>query len=184
MKFSNQWKTRIARTNLAGPSNIVRADSSIFQIIWFWVYIVSVLFTVYLITESLFKYMKCQVNTNVRRKTVTELDFPKITFCNRNPFSSDYFLDLYNKTSVTLEEEQYYVLIQFESHMKNTSGRYLTLAEKQNMSDLEGMIISCMFKNKPCTFKDDFISFFDTFYLNCFSFNSGIDSLGRSISSK
>ena len=64
--------------------------------------------------------------------------------------------------------------------MKKTSGRYLTLAEKQNMTDLEGLVISCMFRNKPCNLKEDFIFIFDSFFINCIRFNSGIDSLGRS----
>ena len=128
--------------------------------------------------------MKCKVNTNVRYNTVTQLDFPKITFCNRNPLSSDSFLELYNKANVTLETYQYYLFLKLESYMKNTSGRHLTQAEKKNMSDLDGIIISCMFKNKPCHLKDDFIILFDSYYMNCIRFNSGLDSLGRQIDAK
>ena len=68
--------------------------------------------------------------------------------------------------------------------MMNASGRHLTDAEKKNMSDLEGMLISCKFRNKPCSFKEDFVAIFDSYWLNCIRFNSGIDSSGRTIGSK
>ena len=184
MNIGVKWKTRIGRTNLSGPSNIVRADSILFQVVWFLIYIVSVLVTFYLIAESLIKYTKCQVNTNVRRNLVTALDFPKVTFCNRYPLGTDFFLDMYKKANATYHMDQYYVLLMIESFMKNTSGRYLTLAEKRNMSDLEGLVISCKFRNKPCILKKDFIEIFDAFDMNCIRFNSGIDSSGRSIGSK
>ena len=120
------------------------------------------------------------MNANVRQNSLTQLDFPKITFCNQNPLSSDYFLDLYKKANVSLDEFHYSILLNLEDYMKKTSGRYLTLAEKQNMTDLEGLVISCMFRNKPCNLKEDFIFIFDSFFINCIRFNSGIDSLGRS----
>ena len=185
MYISIKWKRRVIRSNLQGLSNLVRVDSRIHQFVWFLMYIISSLITVYLFTESILKYMKCQVNANVRRKiSLTQLDFPKVTLCNRNPLSSDYFLDLYSKANVSLDKYQYYVLLKLENYMKKTSGRYLTLDEKKSMSDLEGMVISCMFKNKPCNLKEDFTFIFDSYYLNCIRFNSGIDSLGRSIGSK
>ena len=183
--INREWKRRLARTNVEGLSNLVRFDSSIYQLAWFSVYLLSSLLTVYLIAQSLLKYMKCQVNTTVRRKTVGELDFPKVTFCARNPLDSDSFLDMLNKTNATLEDDQYYVLLKFESYMKNKSGRYLSLAEKQNMSDLERMIVSCTFRSKACSFAEDFVAIFDSYWLNCVRFNSGIDSTsGRPIASK
>ena len=186
MKSSIQWKKRIAGTYRAELNQEVRVESRIYHFTWFAIYVLASLITIYLITQSLLKYMKCQVNTTVRRKSVTHFDFPKVTFCNRNPLGSDYFLDFLNKTNTTLKDRRtYYLLLKFESYMKNTSGRYLSLAEKQNMSDLDGMIISCLFKNKPCSLKGDFISIFDSYYLNCIRFNSGIDSsTGRPIRSK
>ena len=188
MNVSLRWKKRFVYTNLTGLSNIARAESIIHQIIWFLICTASTLFTAYLVIESVIHFMKCQVSTTVRRTTLTKLDFPKITFCNQNPLNSDFLLDLYNKAhakkNITLETTQYYLLLQLESYMKNTSGRYLTEAEKLNMSDLDGMLISCMFRNKPCNLKDDFISVFDASFLSCISFNSGLDSLGRSIGAK
>ena len=173
MNISIKWKKRVIRSNLQGLSNIVRADSSLFQFVWFFFYIISSLVTVFLIGQSILKFMKCKVDANVRRNIVTQLDFPKITICNRNPLSSDYFLDLYNKVKVPLHKYQYYVLLPLESYMRNTSERYLTLAEKQNMTDLEGLVISCMFKNKPCSLKEDFIFIYEPYYQNCIRFNSG-----------
>ena len=184
MNISIKWKKRVIRSNLQGLSNIVRADSSLFQFVWFFFYIISSLVTVFLIGQSILKFMKCKVDANVRRNIVTQLDFPKITFCNRNPLSSDYFLDLYRKANVPLHKFQYYMLLPLESYMRNTSGRYLTLAEKQNMTDLKGLVISCMFKNKPCPLKEDLIFIYEPYYQNCIRFNSGFDSAGRFIGSK
>ena len=184
MNISIKWEKRVIRANLQGLSNIVRADSRIHQLVWFLFYIISSLFTVYLFTESILIYVRYQVNANVRQNSLTQLDFPKITFCNQNPLSSDYFLDLYKKANVSLDKVQYRMVQKLENYMKETSGRYFTLAEKQNMTDFEGLVISCMFRNKPCNLKEDFISIFDSYYLNCVRFNSGIDSLGRSMGSK
>ena len=184
MNISSKWKERIVHANLSGLSNLVRAESSKCQLVWFLIYIMSTLFTAYLFVESLLKYMKCEVNSTVRRNMVNQLNFPKVTFCNRNPLSSEYFLDFISKADVELTTDQYYMLIKLESYMKNTSGRYLTLEEKLNMSDLEGMLISCMFRNKPCSFNDDFIAISDSYWLNCIRFNSGFDSSGRSVGPK
>ena len=77
-----------------------------------------------------------------------------------------------------------YLPFKRESYMKNTNGRHLTQAEKQNMSDLDGMVIRCMFKNEPFNSKDDFITSFASYYMNCIRFNSGLDSSGRPINPK
>ena len=188
MNIGTRWKKRFVYSNLTGLSNIARSESSIHQISWFLICIVSAIFTAYLVIESILNFMECKVNTTVRRNTLTPMDFPKITFCNQNPLSSDYFLDLYKKANhkknITLDTFQYYLLLKLESYMKNTSERHLTLAEKQNMSDLDGMIISCMFRNKPCTLRKYFIYIFDSFYLNCIRFNSGMDLFGQPVGSK
>ena len=120
MNISVVWKKRFIHTNLTGLSNIVRVDSRIHQIIWFIICIASTLFTAYLIIESILNFMRCQVSTTVRRISPTQLEFPMITLCNRNPLSSDFFLELYNKSkdNISLDKYQHYLLLKLEATSK------------------------------------------------------------------
>jgi hypothetical protein len=119
----------------------------------------------YLVIHSIIEYYTYGVYTTTRTIYETPTLFPKVTFCNINPFTTEYAYNLYRNGI-------YY-------------GNDLSNEEKQKLAhDLDDILIECWFnKNSPCT-ASDFTWSYDEVYGNCYTFNSGFDSNGSRVDLK
>ena len=136
-------------------------------------------------------YMEYNVITTTRIISETPAVFPKVTICNKNPFTSRYayeFLsqsDLLNTSRIneTLNQDRSSAIINF------TTTRTLLLGQIKNFSDerkkkfsheLNDTLLSCLFSYEQCD-SNNFQWVWDSHYGNCFAFNSGFNSSGQNV---
>ena len=163
-----------------GIVNIIRSEYSISKLLWFILTIVSTGFGSYFALLSILDYFQYDVTTYVRLMTVNQLDFPTITICNRNQFS-------------TIESIKY-IKENIEMASKNSISDYdsaeelfsnINLYERKNMTlSIDEMLLSCKFNQKDCN-KNDFVWIFNRHYGNCYRYNSKINdskSITRAVS--
>jgi hypothetical protein len=115
----------------------------------------------YLVIRSIVDYFTYGVSTTLRTVFETPTLFPKVTFCNINPFTTEYAFNL-------TQNGIYY-------------GNDLSNEEKQRLDhDLNDIILECKFNNNHCV-TSDFTWSYDEVYGNCYTFNSGFNSTGSRV---
>ena len=174
------------------PHYLIKAHLVLFLVITFSLASYSTL-------SLILNYLEYGVTTTTRTINETPVEFPKITICNINPFTSAYgfsFLrdlniqnfgfDLfeidwnavpqYSETYYFYAFRLYYIGIAVASKLNKTQQRMLS-------HTLEEVLFICKFNQETCS-ADDFSWHFDPYYGNCWSFNSGLNSTGHSVDVK
>ena len=142
----------------------------------------------FLIIQLIFNYLSYYVLTISRILYETPALFPKITVCNVNPFTTQYaveFLkqinkDLYPNIDIFNESQMIKLNFSLKNELINgikNSARYkmnsLNETEQKQLShSLKDMMPSCYFNQEECSAKH-FDWYFDPYYGNCWTFNSG-----------
>ena len=163
-----------------GLPNILLSNLIAVKCVWLIAMLFAVCFCFYLIAQSVAEYVEYGVNTRVRLKSQINLEFPTISICNLFPLNSQYYVQLLNEANFTIGSSPYTSLLLLERFHKQKTGAYFTPEQKKAMFNLEGFVISCSFKNKPCNSSQLRYTFFP-WYLNCIQFNSGYDDHGNSV---
>ena len=117
----------------------------------------------YIVIQTIMTYLSYGVTTTSRTIYETHTLFPKVTFCNINPFTTEYAYNL-----------------QFNNN------QFLNLSNEKKKKlghDLKDILIDCWFNGNPCD-TTDFTWSYDPWYFNCFTFDSGFDSNGTKIDLK
>ena len=132
-------------------------------------------------------YLNYGVTTTTRTVYETPVDFPKVTVCNINPFTTQYAFNLLKKfdrnsilNSNSLDSTP------FKSLLFTSIGQVATDNDTNKMlisHSLNDILISCKYNQEVCT-ASDFTWYFDLYYGNCYSFNSGSNSTGQSVALK
>ncbi len=135
------------------PHKILKVFLSIFALL-------SSCLAAYLVLQSIMTYFTYGVTSTSRTIYETPTLFPKVTFCNVNPFTTQY---AYNLTRKGIFD-----------------GSNLLDAEKQKLShDLEDILFECWFNDKQC-YASDFTWSYHQMYGNCFTFNGNETNLKKS----
>ena len=113
----------------------------------------------YFVIESLITFFSYEVSMNTRIYFETESLFPKVTFCNKNLYTTKYAYDLFQ--NMTTDDIAIYI-----NHQLNDSVR-----AKLHHS-LEDTMFECSFNTVKCM-ASEFQREYDKNLGNCFSFNSG-----------
>ena len=151
----------------------------------------------YLIIESFVAYFNYEVSTTSRNIFETPTQFPKITICNYNPFTTQYALeflsdlnkqirpeyDIFSADNLmneslhfTAKDKSQLIVEMYSLAMSTVLNKNFSDDNRQRLGhSLEDVLFKCKFNNEPCTFKD-FVWKFDRFYGNCYVFNSGNES--------
>ncbi|CAF3708227.1 unnamed protein product [Rotaria sp. Silwood1] len=163
-------------TSTHGIPGIARSQSLPNRIFWT---ISTLTFTgvmAYFITESILNFLEYPTQTLVSVIDDSTQKFPAVSICNYSPLRYDLFikdflkytdgLNLTNTTNYTLTEKQFMQIEDFFHYKLNRNesmnGYFFTL---------ENMLIKCKFNQLNC-YKEDFISFSDARYGNCYTFNA------------
>jgi len=155
----------------------------------------------FLVANSLINYLNFDTNTSMSTIFETPIQFPKITICNQNQFTTQYAYEFLNEINVKYYPEAN-LFNQTQMDALNTSqklnliGNLYSTANSHIFSKnfpsenkkklgqpLEEILFNCMFNNLPCT-SDDFTWKYDRNYGNCFVFNSGLNSSGQIVDLK
>ena len=167
-----------------GISNMIRNQNWIIKSMWLFFISISTSYCVFNLIISFIDYISFKAVTKVSYERLDSIEFPTVTFCNKNPFfvrkpnmknnlennlknqSKIYFDKLLNSSQSTLESfTRFSYLYSYE-----------TLKFKQFLSrvsfSIDDMLINCRFNNIKCS-KDDFETIFVSGIGNCFKFNLG-----------
>jgi hypothetical protein len=139
------------------------------------------------VIQSVIGYFEYAVVTKSQLVYETQTQFPKVTICNLNPFTTEYayeFLSRRTNSSWNIYENKakfeslnYSEKVEFLRHFNLLSitkmNRVLSDEEKKKLShSLEDIVFNCTYNQRNCDLKKDFTWTFDKFYGNCYVFNS------------
>ena len=119
--------------------------------------------------------------THVNVYSEQSSNFPAVTICNQNPFTTNFsYQYLQNVTSALKLDKEMSIPSQSNNKIESikqmllliANGFNLTQADKQKLANpLEQFIITCTFNMVTCNYSE-FTWYFDPRYGNCYRFNS------------
>lgn len=176
-----------ADTTTHGISPIIKRDNLIIRSVWIVCFLASSIVCSYLTTLDIMTYLEYETVSKTNKIRLFSTEFPAVTICNTNPFLTNESLEFVNKlliksklldtnkttleslssvTSVNIFYNRYYVGTNaLDPALNDTFRKSLGLG-------IEQMIFSCAYDFKNCS-SDEFSWFFDIYYGNCYTFNSG-----------
>ena len=154
------------------------SDSNVLcmKLVWICVVLASATSCLYLIVKTIEDYTRYEVTTQIRVLTAQEATFPTITICNYNPFTTPYADELFAAANITNDASNIWLL---DEHMRETTGAYLSTAQKERMSSLDDMLVGCKFAYASCS-SSQFQFIYHPLYMNCYRFNSGFNASQQS----
>lgn len=174
-----------------GFPNIFRAKYYTVRIMWIFFFLISNGCCFYIIVINVINFFNYEVVTSIKLVEKDSIPFPAVTVCNANPFVTEeglkYVENLLQENNISdriLES----IYKENSSFLYFTYVRYLsTLLSKGNSAEFlkklsfpyEQMFLSCLYNFQPCD-RNDWYWFYDLNYGNCFRFNTGKDSKGKS----
>ena len=169
-----------------GLPNLSRTKYTFIKFIWLLLTISSAGVSVYFIVETLAEYSEYNVTTEVRLINAEEsLEFPTISICNKNRFSTNYSKDLVNdliKSEYNQSFEEFFYsnntkqkldyLVEFQDYHASKLFQNIGINEREKYTlSMKDALLYCQFDQKDCTYSD-FEWFFNSKYGNCYKFNS------------
>ena len=151
--------------------NIFHRGRSLAASSWLLLLIVSSGACIYLICDAVAQYNEHKVTTTVRYLTEEEPTLPTITFCNINPFTSNYSLQLLaaaNVSTNTSQVDYWLQYLQIEAYMNASRGYLLTNDEKLALSNFDQWIIPLKTSSAAFTYE----RIFHPKYFGCLRFNA------------
>lgn len=159
-------------STMHGIPNVLKTRHIAIKVIWMMFFLASSAVCVKFIFDSIQQYFSFEVVSSVRIIPNIPAEFPVITICNRNSLNTNYSYQEMKKYGVLVDNVQ--ILLKYNSPL-------VTDAQRKLLGySMEDMLIECSFSDRNCYAKD-FVWQFDRFYLNCFSFNSGKNSLNQAV---
>lgn len=160
---------------------MLKRDSWLIRIVWLICFVASTVVCVYLITTGIMSYFDFETATKTEKIQLVSTSFPAVTICNTNSFltntSVEFVETLFEQSDLDFElnnlnARDLMVLRYFAG--TNALDPNRTDAFRRMLSpSLPDIVYSCTFNLHPCSLDDDFSWYFDNFYGNCFTFNSG-----------
>ena len=122
--------------------NIFDRDHGLIALTWFVLFAAASSACVYLICDAVAQFNEHKVTTTVRYLTEQEpATLPTITFCNINPFTSNYSLQLLAAANVSTSDDYWLQYLQVEAYMNASRGYHLANEEKLALSNFDQWII-------------------------------------------
>ena len=197
-KNCKEW---MEKTTGHAMANIVGTDIVILKIIWLIAWLIGLGLTIFLITQSLIDYYSYQVVSQSKIVNQRPMLFPKVTFCNIDPFSSNYSVTYLanvirneakfaNKVTASgaitdLDLVNYFVLNEenlLEVSKLQVRNENDTTKISLGHSKTE-FIIQCLYDNVECSIENDFQYEYNERLGNCYTFNFDKNNIKRSFNS-
>ena len=160
---------------------IFQTNSLILQAIWTLVFLLFSMVTSGLVIKSLLEYFEYQVITQIKIVHEIPTEFPAVTICDANPFTTkeaEYLI-----RNVTLNEYgsdiENYSYTQFDRNSSNITElmrmHFIRLSEDQKraLGLKKSQIWRCIYDKKTCNTTVDLLWLFNFRWGNCYQFNSG-----------
>jgi hypothetical protein len=152
------------------------------QLIWLLILFGSTGATFYFISKSILDYLKYEVVSQTNLVTEFPTDFPTVTFCDNNPFSTKYSESVWENVA-KINEIKYLntETLLFLTLLKISSSEYNDEQRKRLGLGFD-QIYSCRFNSIDCL--NDLHWYWSFDYGNCWQFNSGLNLTNQKISLK
>jgi hypothetical protein len=140
----------------------------------------------YTTIELIMSYLQYDITTTSRTIYETPSVFPKVTFCNLNPFTTLNSLSYVNQvfSDSMLTNLSYlsksYAVAPINLGIQGLISQKSSETKKALGHSLDDVLIGCKFNYQECT-SADFSWEYDKHYGNCYSFNSGFNSSGHKV---
>ena len=151
--------------------NVFTSQYAITVVTWLLVFVLSCAACIFLAVSAVLQYSEYKVISTVRFVTEQEAVVPTLSFCNINPFTSIYALNLLKMANVSRtsgDGDYWQQYLKLEAYMKSSRGYYLTDDEKAQLANFNMSIVDVNLS----TFHPQFDRFFHPRYFGCFRFNS------------
>jgi hypothetical protein len=185
-KLSVEIKEWSLLTKFDCYSKIFQTKSFLLQFIWLSLFLIFTAFTAFFVSKNILDYLEHETISKIEIINEKPTEFPTVTICNANPFTSDIaesliskimelnyngkniddftpdeiftnFSDVYELTKMYASQKQY-----GDSNRKLLGNSF--------------QIYKCLFNNQKCSIDDEFAPYFMYTYGNCLQFNNGIKS--------
>ena len=184
-----------------GVLKVAHADHMIIKVFWIVALVIASGLCAYLIVESVVTYLEYRVFTTSRTVIETPTEFPKVTICNYNQFSTKYAYELISsindeyypgqnvfdaaQTQNMSSVDKYNLILSVYTHVTSrVLSKNFSDTERQKLGQsLDDILYSCLFNNQACS-ADDFVWRYDRYYGNCWVFNSGYNASGHYVGLK
>ena len=163
-----------------GIPSIFKTDKRLMKAIWSVVFLISLTYSTYLISQAILNYLEYPVNTKVRYYNEKQVLFPMVTFCNTNAFVTSYATNFVSKLYKNVSNTSANIVDGLNKELNNVKGLDVLTwisAFSQNHTEkkkfgfeLNQTLLKCQFNNKDCDL-NDFTWFYHFYNGNCFAFN-------------
>lgn len=171
-----------------GISNISTGEFIILRIIWTILFLAAMGYLIFSLVRTFQEYFSYDIVTKITNENVNSIDFPAVTFCNKNPFKNLNNSEISNSLK-QLRDETLTDAILTEFHTMDVydymeyNMRYLVDTQVSNRSsvsyNIDDMLISCRYNDDSCDI-NDFELYQTILYGYCYTFNSGKNLDGSS----
>ena len=160
---------------------IFQTNSLLLQVIWTLVFLVFSMVTSGLVIKNLLEYFEYQVITQIKIVHEIPTEFPTVTICDANPFSTKEAEHLIR--NVTLSEYgsdiENYSYTQFDRNSSNITELMrmhmvgLNESQQRELGFRRDELWRCYYDKRLCNTTTDFMWDFSYRWGNCYQFNSG-----------
>ena len=152
------------------------------QFIWLLILLGSTGATFYFISKSLIDYLKYEVVSQTTVINELPTQFPAVTFCDNNPFSTEeaqiYMESVADSNGYVPLQSPYQTMYLSQLNVSSP----LTRDEIRMKLGLKSSQIACRYATNDC--KSDLHWFWSYSYGNCYTFNSGLTLTNQKLISK
>ncbi len=150
MNILDLIKQTIGNETAQAAIKIFQAPHSLVKLYWIICLSVAGSLTGYFVIQSLVSFATFRVNTNTRTIFETSSLFPRVTYCNKNPFVTKYAFDKFEVGNFTFAR----MLYEMNYNMNYTERLRL-------QHPFSEVLIECSFNGEKCS-ANDFLYEFDT----------------------
>jgi hypothetical protein len=182
LKVAREWAED---SSIHGIGNISKNGKLLVRILWLVCILIAVGYCAYVLSQNVIAFMEHGVNSQVSITRQSSIQFPVVTFCNKNILRANYsdvrlltYINqlkfLYIETYLRAFTDALSVCYFFDYLKKYIPFKFnYTTEQKYALSyNIDDMLVNCRFNNIPC-YASDFEHFYTTSYGNCYKFNSG-----------
>ena len=137
------------------------------QFLWLLILLASTGATFLLIASSIIDYLKFEVTSQIKIVNELPVQFPTVTFCHNDPFTSKKGEDFLKNISLLYNTTDEAIIFRM--------AKYLLSKRKpqDKMALSSGFLIECFIGDRDCY--NDLHWYWSFQYGNCFQFNSGLN---------
>jgi hypothetical protein len=164
-------KDRLYNSACQAIIRLYRSENLIIKIFWTLGLLTASALCCYFVIYALAEYLSYEVTSTTRVHYETTSLFPKVTFCNVNPYTTKSSYQLANETT------------SHEAFMNRVNYNFNTTQRDTLSHSLDDILLECSFNTETCDSMDFFTEFTPN-YGACYTFNAGLNSSGHKVALK